>query len=868
MPNERERTESKTPWHAMPVTAVLQQLDCSQSGLDDAEVRRRQLKYGKNELPLAAQISTWKILFRQFRSFVLLLLIGASTFSLLTNDTLEAAAILAIVFLNIALGFYQEWSAERATSSLRELATPTCKVRRAGSVDTLDARDLVPGDVILLEAGDHVPADARLFLARDVLANEAPLTGESQPVQKASDPVPQDTVVADRTSVLHMGTSVVRGYAEAVIVEIGLATELGHIAALLHNVAQRARSPLQLAVDRLSILLGWLSIGLVAVIFLLGVLRGEPGIELLIFAVSIAVAAVPEGLPAIVTVALALGVRRMASRKAIVRRLEAIETLGTATVICTDKTGTLTTGEMEVRDSWTHDPASLHLVFAGCETTHLKTDGGFAGDPTEAALLRFAAAHGVLQLEVGERYPEAMHIPFDSDRKMMTVVRKNGDEYVTLTKGAPDVIVGHCTSFITQEGPVPIDDHVRKQIDDQIEQFASQGMRVMAAATKRIGELESGPSEVESDLTLVGLAALADPPRPESKAMVESCHLAEIKVMMITGDHPRTALAIAKELGIATSGDQLLEGAALETLSTPKLRAVVENIRVYARVTAEHKLRIVEALKENNEIVAMTGDGVNDAPALAGSHIGMAMGAKGTDVAKDSSDIIIIDDNFATIARAVEYGRSAFANIRKSIDFLLTGNISELVLLGSCFVFGLPVPLTALRLLWINLITDGAPALALAAEGVQPGVMRQPPRRKGEGLTNRHMSIRMLALGVLNGAILWAFYTISLQYHSVLEAQTGVFLLLILSEMLRAISYRHPSMHVWRYSLRPSLLLLIVCAVSISLQFLIVLTATGRQVFQLAALEPSYLLVIVSVSLLPLLLAEGSKVFRKGAALQ
>lgn len=859
-------------WHARAVTESLERLGTSVHGLDKATAQERLCTYGPNQLPDPEPIRPWRILARQFKSFVLLLLIAAASFTVLVGEWFDAVAILTLVGLNIAIGFYQEFKAERAIRALRQLSAPTAKVRRNGVVSITPASELVPGDIVILEQGDLIPADGRFLMTTSCACNEAPLTGESMPVDKRTESLHlSEAPLAERSNMAYMGTSVVRGYAELVIVATGVHSEFGKIATLLHTSYETRKSPLQQGIDRLSRALGWASLGLVVVVFGLGLLRANASVDLLILAVSIAVAAVPEGLPAIVTVALSVGMRAMAKRNALVRNLQAIETLGTATVICTDKTGTLTRGEMSVREVLPADRVlsasstgsasvtDLLRTFAGCATASETIGNGgvkFIGDPTEVALLEAARAHGIQMSEIEAEAPRALVIPFDSDRKMMTVVRTSQFGILVLVKGAPDVLLERSSQVSTATGERPLTSDDKTRIREELDKLAQQGYRVIGGAQRTVSSLD--PKDIDEHLVFLGVAALADPPRPEVSVMIQRCQNAGIRLLMITGDHPATARAVAKEVGIANA-ENVLTGAELDRMNEEDFERALASSSVVARVTAEHKLRIVKALQRNGEIIAMTGDGVNDAPALKGADIGLAMGITGTDVTKESSDIVIMDDDFSTIARAVEYGRSIYSNIRKALLYLLTGNFTELTLMGLAFLFADPAPLAAVQLLWINLMTDGLPGVMLAAEGVLPDSMTRPPRRKGEPLADAAFLKTMLTVGSLNAIVLFAFYHVTLPLWGEAQAASAVFTLLVFSELLRSLANRHPLLRAWQMSEPSGRGLYLVVAGSMAMQAVVLSIPAVREVFGITSLDPMQIAIIAVATLIPYLIHEASK---------
>ena len=761
-------------WHGQSAEEVLSHVGTSAKGLSSQEAAKRLAADGANELTEGKRISPFQIFLGQFRSLIIWILIVAGVISGVLGEVVDAIAILAIVVLNAAIGFYQEYNAEKSIAALKKMAAPQAKVRRDGRVISIPAVGIVVGDILALEAGDLVAADARLLSAASLKCIESALTGESEAVTKQPATLEGDDIpLGDRENLIFMGTSVAAGTGEAVVVGTAMNTELGRIAGMIET-AGNEKTPLQTKLDSFGRILVWATLGIVVLLFGLGWLRGTPFMELFLTSVSLAVAAVPEGLPAIVTVALSLGVLRMSRHHALVRKLAAVETLGSTTVICTDKTGTLTVGEMTVRALYVagqsyevtgegygpegevrfdgkkaeaaHAAPLLELatVLIGCNNSHLAEEEGtwnVIGDPTEGALLVAGIKAGGSVESIEKETPQYHEIPFDSDRKRSTEIRKRSDGKLrALVNGAPDVLLTLCTSIYTSKGIRPLTDDDRKDIVEQNTEMAQQALRVLGSAFRDMDEAapEALTADiVEQELVFVGLSGMYDPPRQEAKDAIAKCRAAGIRVVMITGDHPHTATAIARDLGIAADDEEAITGGELDKVSDDELRTRSPKTAVYARVTAEHKLRIIRAWKANDAVVAMTGDGVNDAPAIKGADIGIAMGKSGTEVTKQASDMIITDDNFATIVAAVEEGRGIYDNIRKTLQYLLAGNTGELLLMTVCVIIGLPTPLLPIHLLWINLVTDGLPALCLATDPIDPDVMRRQPRPPSERLTNR-----------------------------------------------------------------------------------------------------------------------------------
>lgn len=889
----------RVAWHAMDQEACLRRLQVDACvGLSHEEARARLARHGLNELAEAKRIRPLVILSRQFGSIIVWILIIAALVAGVTRQWADCVAILAIVVLNAVIGFYQEYHAEKSIAALRRLTAPQARVRRSGASQVVRASEIVPGDMIELEAGDLVAADARLVEAASLRTNEASLTGESVPVEKVATWIgTPSSALADRLGMVHMGTSVAAGRALGVAVATGMATEIGSIAGLIGSASETEGTPLQQRLAAFGRLLAWSTLAIVAVVFVAGWLRRMPALELFLTSISLAVAAVPEGLPAVVTVALAVGVQRLARRRSLIRRLHAAETLGSANVICSDKTGTLTVGEMTVRTLWTRDgrcrvsgegyapagdvtaesgdvPSSIRqlaTIFAGCNGASLSEVQGawkVVGDPTEGALLAAAGKLQITTAAIDAELPRAFDFPFDSDRKRMSVVRRQRDGTLrALVKGAPDVILARCTRVLTRMDVVPLDDAGRRQIADETKAMSARALRVLAGAYRDLATGAENPSveEVEADLVFVGLAGMYDPPRPEAKQAVGRCKSAGVRVVMITGDHPDTAQAVARELGIAGERSRVVSGLQLDAIDDRALHEQVRTIAVYARVTAAHKLRIVRALKADGAVVAMTGDGVNDAPAIKGADIGIAMGRTGTEVTKEASDMVITDDNFATIVAAVEEGRGIYANIRKTILYLLAGNAGELLFVTTCVVAGLPMPLVAIQLLWINLVTDGLPALCLATDPLDPDVMRVPPRAKGRPLADTSFLFTMLSMGSLTAATTMAVYLVSLRIGSVEMAQDHAFSTLVFIELLRALGFRSETKPMWRMRLTTNLRLLIVVAAGIGIQFAAPHVRVLGGFLRIMPMGVSHCLVLLAVAFVPVVILESMKSWRTKA---
>ncbi|HKP98085.1 MAG TPA: cation-translocating P-type ATPase [Fibrobacteria bacterium] len=883
-------------WHARHVAGTVAELHTDEvRGLSEAESRLRRANEGANVLPEAEGPRVWTLFLDQFKSLVIGLLIVAGAVSAVLGEAVDAIAILTIVFLNAVVGFYQEYSAGKSIGALRKLTAPSAKVRRDGNARTIPASEVVRGDLIEFESGDLIPADARLVAADELKCVESALTGESEASAKNPDPLPAESLpIGDRANMVFMGTSVAAGSGKAIVVETGPATEIGRIAGLLEVSGEEA-TPLQKRLDSLGRYLVWIAVALVATMFLLGMLRGMEPFQLFLTSISLAVAAAPEGLPAVVTVALALGVRRMSKRNALVRRLASVETLGSATVICTDKTGTLTAGEMTVRELYCAgesfrvdgsglDPAGAvhgadgppdaaqaerlrHLarIQVATLTAELYQEQGrwkVSGDPTEGALITSARKLG-LDTE-GERTAGAFAYPFDSDRKRASVVRREKDGgFRALVNGAPDVLLGLCTRFGSLSGIRPLDEKERARILEANAAMAGRGLRVLGSAFREWipqGNGKPPGDEVERDLVFAGLAGMYDPPRPEARAAVAKCRAAGIRVVMITGDHPATAQAIGKDLGILDGTMGVLTGVEMAALDEAGLEARVEGTGIYARVSAEHKLRIVKAWRRRGAVVAMTGDGVNDAPALKGAHIGVAMGRAGTEVTKQASDIVIVDDNFASIVAAVEQGRGIYQNIRNTLQFLLGGNVGELLLMMVAILAGFPAPLLAVHLLWINLVTDGLPALCLAAERIDPEVMGRKPRIQSEIMSDPRFRNTLLLTGFLTAAVSLAVFVRARDSHSLEEARSYAFATLVFAELFRSFGARSEFKPIWKMDPRGNFGLPAVVAVSMALQVLVHQSPVFNGVLKTSPLSAWGWAALLTVSTVPMVILELLKI--------
>lgn len=908
-------------WHGLSADDAIRTLGSdARAGLSAAEAAARLQSVGPNTLTAREGRSWWAAFGSQFAAVLVWLLLVAAGVSAVLGEWVDAGAIAAIIVINAVIGASQEHSAERSIAALRGMTAPKARVVRDGVVTVLPAAGIVPGDVLVLEAGDLVAADARLIESASLAAIEKSLTGESEPAEKdaraVAPPPPADTPLAERSGMVYSGTAIATGTAHAVVVATGMQTEIGRIAALIATAEADGPTPLQARLARVGRLLVVASLVIVAGLFGLGLIRGEPLLSLFMTAVSMAVAAVPEGLPAIVTVALAPGVRRMARRRALIRHLPAVETLGATSVICTDKTGTLTVGQMTARalvvpgaggaecgsrgstiltaldvsgEGYAPDgavtcagnelteevrAAAMRLArnLAGVNNATVMEEKGrweASGDPTEAAMLIAAAKVGLKRETLDAGSPRLAEAPFDSDRKCAAVVRKADAGADVLVNGSPESVLALCTHIAEADGSRSMTDADRAAIDAANADLASKGLRVLACAARNLPQSEvaatvadPSPASLERDLTFVGLVGLLDPPRAEAREAVARCKAAGIRVVMITGDQPRTALAIARDLGIASESDAALSGAELGAIDDAALPERVGSTAVYARVTAADKLRIVRAWREQGAVVAMTGDGVNDAPALKGADVGIAMGASGTEVARQASDMVITDDNFASIVAAVEEGRGVYDNIKKSMQFLLGGNAAELLYMGAALVAGLPTPLLPIQILWINLVTDGLPALFLAADPAPPGVMERSPRPRNAAFIDRAFVGTMILTAFLTAGVALGVYLYGLKYHDETTARTHAFAALVFAELLRSFGARSETVPIWRMGWRDNAMLLVVVAASFGLQVWTHHNQTLSSLMKTSTMGWEECIPLMAVSCIPLTVLELVKVLR------
>lgn len=876
-------------WHRLQAREILHILEVDpQKGLSPGEAGHRLAQVGPNQLQEHARASVLTLFLEQFKDFMVLVLLVATGISWALGEVVDAFTIVAIVILNAILGFIQEFRAEKSMEALRKLTAPVAKVIRGGQETQVQARDLVPGDILVIETGDRIPADGRLLESHALEMEEAALTGESIPVKKQADWLASgDVPLGDRKNMVFMGTAVTRGRGLAVVVNTGMDTEMGRIAGMIQEV-EESETPLQQRLGQLGRWLVAACLGICAVVVATGVLRGEALYKMFLAGVSLAVAAIPEGLPAIVTVALAVGVQRMIRRNAVVRKLQAVETLGCATVICSDKTGTLTKNEMMVRAIWTGDvlfdvegdgyrpqghfkrdgrivnaPAEPDLsqtLLSSLLCSNAKLMRGkppalslkrlirtgswkapsewqISGDPTEGALVVAAAKAGYDQDQAQREWERVLEIPFESDRRRMTVATRDRKGALALhLKGAPDSVLNLCDRYMAGGQIVPLTAAKKDEIARINEELAGKALRVLGVAFRPIDKLaaEPDPDSLERGMIFLGLLGMIDPPRPEVRRAVELAQSAGVRTVMITGDHPATAQAIAREMGILRKGDYTMTGATLDTLADEDIELLAPETSVYARVSPQHKLRIVRALKRRGDIVAMTGDGVNDAPAVKEADIGVAMGKTGTDVTKEASSMVLSDDNYATIVAAIEEGRAIYDNIRKFIRYLLSCNTGEVLTMFLAALLGLPLPLIPIQILWVNLVTDGLPAMALGVDPPDPDVMHRPPRPPEEGVFARRLGYKILGRGTLIGLGTLATFMYGWKFAEggLQEARTMAFATLVMAQLIHVFDCRSERRSIFEIGFFSNPYLVGAVAISVSMLLGAIYLPVMRPAFQ------------------------------------
>ena len=882
-----EKGDRPVKWYQIDPIEVLEKLQTSDMGLVSEEARRRFEHYGPNELIEKKHKSLWMMFFDQFKDFMILVLIAAAVVAGIIGDPADTIAIAVIVLLNAVLGFIQEYRAEKAMAALKKLSAPSATVIRDGRPGSVPAERLVPGDLVILEAGNVVPADIRLMETVQIRIDEAALTGESVPVEKDTAVLKEaDLSIGDRKNMSYKGTMVTYGRGQGLVVETGMRTELGRIAALLQE-QDEGQTPLQKRLAAFGQKLAYAVLAICAIVFVTGLLRGEPPLLILLTAISLAVAAIPEALPAVITISLALGAKKLVKQQALIRKLPAVETLGSVTYICSDKTGTLTLNRMTVEKVYTSgrlqrsdelspssqeeaahgslsDRSPLEVLLnalALCNDARLDASGGVIGDPTETALFGLGREKGYRRERLDEKYPRLAEIPFDSDRKLMTTFHpwENG-RIISFTKGAAEEIVERSEKALTDHGQEEVD---HSKILETAEQIAGDGLRTLGFAM-RVWEALPHPltsEQVETGLVLIGIVGMMDPPRPEAAESVATCRSAGIRPVMITGDHPLTAEVIARRVGIICGeGEAVMTGRELAQLPLMEFEDKVEKIRVYARVAPEQKLKIVKALQDKGHFVAMTGDGVNDAPALKRADIGVAMGITGTDVSKEASHMILLDDNFATIVKAVREGRRIFDNIRKFIKYTMTSNSGEICAIFLAPFLGLPIPLLPIHILWINLVTDGVPGLALAAEPGEKNIMCRPPRHPKESIFAKGLGPHIIWVGLLMGAVsilTQALFIDSSQTHW----QTMVFTVLCLSQMGHVLAIRSEQESFFK--LRTNKPLLWAVLLTFALQMATIYIPFLNPIFKTEPLTAWELFITILLSTVVFVAVEIEKTFKR-----
>ena len=911
-------------WFTKKIEQVEKELKTNiDKGLSDEKIKEKREIYGYNELQAKKKKSIFIKFLEQFKDFMIIVLVIAAVISgvigyMEGEGITDSIIILIVVIVNAIIGVAQESKAEKSLEALAKLSSHATKVVRNGTVIVIPSKELVPGDIVVLDTGDYVPADLRIIESVNLKSQESSLTGESLPVEKNANVIDDpDVGIGDRTNMLFSSSLITYGRGKAIVTSTGMKTEVGKIAGILENT-KKAETPLQIKLNKLGKTLGIVALAICAVIFIIGICIGKDPMDMFMTAVSLAVAAIPEGLAAVSTIVLAIGVQRMVKKNAIVKKLPAVETLGSSSVICSDKTGTLTQNKMTVKQIFYNNQLKNvsdikemsnneleQLIFASvlCNDTKIGKDNELTGDPTETALIDMGLNLGINK-NVFKEHNRINEVPFDSDRKLMTTINKFGDKYVVYTKGGVDELLKRCNSYIIN-GEIRKDlANFIKLIDENNERMAKNALRVLAMGYK---ELDHVPSEeemksIEKDLIYIGMVGMIDPPREEAKKAVEKCKTSGIKTVMITGDHKITAIAIARELGILEEDSEAITGAELEKISDEQLKKDIRNYSVYARVSPEHKVRIVKAWQENGEIVAMTGDGVNDAPALKTADIGCAMGKVGTDVAKEAADVILTDDNFATVVSAVEEGRRIYDNILKAIQFLLSSNVGEIIVLFIAILitpwlsnqFGIDinliVPLLPIHILWINLVTDSLPALALAVDPAEKDIMNRKPTKSGKGVFTKGMTWRVIYQGIMIGLLTLIAFIIGLstpesnlpivevtdangitrqlsqEEVKVEIGQTMAFMTLAFSELVHIFNIRNNKKSILKTKVFNNKKLLLAVSVSALLMFVILFIPTLRHLFSIPVLPIGNIIEVILLVFAPLLIVEIFKLFKINTA--
>lgn len=849
-------------WHRIDIKKIFEITGSSEQGLTSESVLHKQTESGKNKLDDVRKKPAWMMFLNQFRDFMILVLIAAAIVSGIIGDLTDTIIILVIVILNAILGFVQEYRAEKALEALKKMAALNASVIRDGKVQSIDAEEIVPGDVVILETGNIVPADIRIFEAFSLKADESSLTGESVSVNKNPETLDEtDVSLGDRFNMLYKTTLITAGRAKGIVISTGMNTEIGKIAKMLD--IDESATPLQIRMNDFGKKLSYLILLICILLFVIGMLRGEDPVNMLLLSISLAVAAIPEALPALITIALAAGAKRMVKVNVLIRKLYAVETLGSVNFICSDKTGTLTLNKMKVVEVTENkdikgtisDLSIFELSMALNNDVNINKEQQLIGDPTEIALVEYVKSQntGLLITELRNQFKRVAEIPFDSNRKCMTTVHKLKDQFLIITKGAAEVISEKFYSGINKE-----------LVLTKTNELAKKGIRVIAFGYKILSELPGSDDfeSIEKNLTYSGLAGMTDPPRPEVKSAIQECKTAGIITVMITGDHASTASSIAKDIGILQENNLSVTGKDLHSMTEDEFSEKVENIRVYARVSPEQKLSIVKALQKKDNFVAMTGDGVNDAPSLKSSNIGIAMGINGTDVSKEASHMILLDDNFVTIVRAVKEGRRIYDNIRKFVKYIMTCNSAEIMIIFLAPFFGLPIPLIPIHLLWINLVTDGLPGLALASEKEEPDVMKRPPRSTDESLFSDGIGYHIVWVGMLMAGVTlalqaWTFHTGNPDW------QTMVFTVLALSQIGHVLAIRSDYQLLYKRGILSNLPLFGAALLTLVLQLIVIYLPAANKIFKTNPLSLNDLVVCLLLSTVVFHAVELEKFIKK-----
>lgn len=896
----------KNKWYQMSTEETLKEFSVTEAGLNQSAVDGLREKYGYNELKQKAGRSIFSMIADQFKDYMIMILLIAAVISMFSPllagghvEFEEAIVIIAIVIINALIGVFQEFKAGKALEALKKMAAPNAKVIRDGEFKAIPSRELVPGDLVVLETGDYVPADVRITAVSNLKIEEAAMTGESVPVDKTTHVIEDDNPsLGDQKNIGFMSTMITYGHGKGIVVGIGMNTEIGKIAEMIQSEDDE-QTPLQLKLEELGKFLGNLVLLVCGLVFVIGLFRGEDVVEMLMTAVSLAVAAIPEGLPAIVTIVLAMGMQRMVKHNSLMKRLHAVETLGSTSVICSDKTGTLTQNQMTITNMYILDnnlevtgegyapvgnvtingekvnldnePAVKKLAEtqAFCNDSRLENkDGNWSiiGDPTEGSMRVVAEKFGYSHAEVTANVPRIQEIPFDSSRKLMTTFHNVNDEIISYTKGAPDILIQKCKYIIKRDGEVvEFTQDMKDKVLSENKRLAQQALRVLGMAYRVNESVHDSPTpeEYELNLVFIGLVGMIDPPRAEVAPAIAKCHTAGIRVVMITGDYRDTAAAIAKNIGIIKDESQVMNGSEIDAFSDEELVDVIKNINVFARVSPEHKVRIVQAVKDNGEIVAMTGDGVNDAPALKRANIGVAMGITGTDVTKETADMILTDDNFASIVEAVEEGRVIYSNIRKFVFFLLSCNVGEVLIIFVAMLVGWNIPLLSIHLLWINLLTDSFPALALGTEKREPGLMEEQPRNPKESIIDRGMIINIVVQAIIMTIVVLIGFKYGETTYGIEYGYTFAFVTMIFSELLRAYSCRSQSISVFKIGLFKNKAMNVAIVFSFALLFIVMYVPFLRDVFQVVNFKLEYWLICGGLGILPFIFNELTKFAKK-----